>query len=152
MVTHSKIKQRLVWLSIVVMLGVWGNSLVLFVCPHMLGGSCSGTSVKEDLAPQNNHCAATNNKSKQSHRSSLSVALSGSSSECSQCIMQGAEGLAPTVVASPQTTGYEKSPPSDASSTPFELSTLVRWSVDVRDHSPPRNSAKIHVLINTYLI
>ena len=146
---HSKRKQRLVRLSVVVMLGVWGNALALFVCPHMLGGSCP--EMRESAVPQNDHCAAKKS-SAQNHRSSLSVALSTSSSECSQCIMQGADGLAPTVVASIQNVGYEKSLPSDASAIRIELPTLMRWSVDHRDHGPPGNSSKIHVLINTYRI
>ena len=149
---HSNKNQRLAWLSVVVMLGVWGNALVLFVCPHMLGGSCTEMRARAEAPQKNDHCAGKKTSSTQDHRSALSGAVATSSSECSLCIMQGAEGLAPTIIASTQNIGYEKNPPCDASSALFELATLMRWSVDLRDHSPPGSSAKIHVLINSYRI
>lgn len=145
---HLNNKQRLAWLSVVVMLGVWVNALVLFVCPHMLGGSCT-----REILPPNDHCSAMKNRSKSNHhRPPLSSALTTSSGECSRCIMQGADGLAPTVVAGTQNIADEKNLQLSVLSTPIKLPAMRRSSLDLRDHGPPGHSAKIHVLINTYRI
>jgi hypothetical protein len=150
---HLTRRQQRALLSAVVMLGVLGNALVLFICPHMLGGSCIGTHVKEE-STQHSHCSAAKRSANLHHPSSSSTALAPTitSDECSECIMQGANGSAPTVVAGVQGTANEGSVQCNPSSASFDFHTITLSSLDLRDNGPPGPSVPIYTLINTYRI